>query len=248
MSYPTALAVRLSAAVRGLRALAWFVLGMPRDAAQIVKSGLNRAEAQALMRRRAERILEFSGIDVVLEGPDRLPSGGYVGVYNETSWPDAWAQHAVLWGVHFDRGAAAYEYGFLPYMKRAATVLGLALVPRGDRTGTERVLAQLTAALRGGERVLFGGEGQMSGIDGVRRFKRGGALLAIRSGRPLVPIAFHGGQRLMPWGGLAIKSGTVQVRIGEPIPVAGLQDDDARELADRAQMAVAKLYDGASRA
>jgi len=91
--------------------------------------------------------------------------------------------------------------------------------------------------------VIWGGEGRLSGIDGVSRFKLGSALLAIRSKKPLIPIAFHGGQKLMPLRSIALKSGTIRIRVGTLLSTKGLTEDNSRELADKVQLAVPVLYE-----
>lgn len=227
--------------LRGLGLIAYSLASCSVASARGLRRGWSREEVHAEVRRRAEHALARAGIRVVIDGDERLPDGGYVAVYNESSVPDMAAQH-LLWGRFIDRQAVIGAIGRLPFVRRALPITGLVPLPRGDRAGVDRALAELTAALQRGERVLFGGEGGMSGEDRVRPFKRGAALLAIRSGKPLVPLAFHGGHLLMPWRGLKVRGGTLRVRFGEPIAVDGLREDDARELADRAQAAVAALY------
>lgn len=228
---------------RGALTLGYYFGLMSFGAAWIAWTSKTREAAQAVVRKRAQRALRLGGLDVQVDGDEHLPDGGYVAVYNETSWPDALAFNATLWGAYLDRGAGAAEFGKIPFMKAASGLAGVALVPRGDRAGVDRVLEDLSASLRAGERVAFGGEGRMSGKDGVLRFKQGAALLAIRAGRPLVPMAMRGGHLLLPWGTLNLSPGTVRIRFGPPLPVTGLTDDDARELADQAQAAVTGLYE-----
>ena len=120
---------------------------------------------------------------------------------------------------------------------------GIVEVPRGNREGTDRALAAMVEAARAGERVAWGGEGGFTGKDAVGRFKVGGALIAIRAGVPLVPVAFRGAHALFPLGSLRARPGTLRVRFGDPIPVAGIDEADARVLADRAEAAVAALYE-----
>lgn len=228
--------------VRGLITLGYYFGLMPVGAAWMVGMCNTRGSAQAVIRQRANRALRLGGLEARVDGDEHLPDGGFVAVYNETSWPDALAFNASLWGTHIDRGSGAAEFARIPFMGGACERAGVALVPRGDRAGVDRVLEDLAGSVQAGERVAFGGEGRMSGTDGVIRFKRGAALLAIRSGKPLVPLAMHGGHLLQPWGTLNLRPGTVRLRFGPPLPVDGLGEEGARDLADRAQAAVAGLY------
>jgi len=202
------------------------------------------SEALDVFKRLSQKVLNWAKIKVEVDGSEHLPiKDGYVVVYNETSWPDVIALQAVMFNDYVDHAAAANEYGLIPFMKKACKIAGIALIPRGDRAGVDRVLNDLTHSLKAGRRVVFGGEGRLSGIDGVLRFKVGSALLAIRSGKPLIPVAFHGGQKLMPLKSKCLKPGTIRIRFGTPISTKGLTEDNSRKLADEAQLAVSKLYD-----
>ncbi len=162
-------------------------------------------EALDVFKRLSQKGLSVVNIKVEVDGDENLSmSDGYVAVYNETSWPDVIALQAALYNDYIDHSAVANEYALIPFMKKACKVAGIALVPRGDRAGVDLVLHDLTNSLKSGKRVIWGGEGRLSGIDGVSRFKVGSALLAIRSKKPLIPIAFHGGQKLMPLKSMAL--------------------------------------------
>jgi 1-acyl-sn-glycerol-3-phosphate acyltransferase len=64
-----------------------------------------------------------------------------------------------------------------------------------------------------------------------RKYGVSGALLAVETGAPVVPIAHNSGY-LWPRRSLLKKSGTIYVVIGKPIDPTGL---DAREVNRRAQ-------------
>src|SRR5947208_3122574 len=61
-------------------------------------------------------------------------------------------------------------------------------------------------------------------------FKKGGFLMAIKGGAPLVPIAVQGGRDSMRKGSWIIRPVTVSVRIGQPIETAGYTLDRRDEL------------------
>jgi 1-acyl-sn-glycerol-3-phosphate acyltransferase len=60
------------------------------------------------------------------------------------------------------------------------------------------------------------------------RFKMGGALLATRTGAPVIPIAHNAGE-LWPRNAFIKKPGLVTVSIGPPIPSVGLTPDELNE-------------------
>ena len=152
------------------------------------------------------------------------------------------ALNAVMWR-HQERGSAADVFAYIPTVRAACVYTGIALVPRGSRQKAEPVITELVEAAKAGERVSWGGEGGFSGFDGVKRFKVGSSVIAIRAQVPLVPVAFQGGFQAMSPRTLRARAGSVlRVRFGAPLSTQGLTEDSARELADRAQAAVSAMY------
>lgn len=199
--------------------------------------------ARRLIAAHFHRFLTDCGIDVDVSGGAPEPGNGCVVCYNESSFADVAAFCQVMW-PHIDRAAAADLYAIFPWGRSTCHKAGIELVPRGNRLATEALMARMVEAVKSGERLAWGGEGRISGLDGVARFKVGAALIAIRAQVPIYPVAFCGGQRLMPFKSIRARPGTIHVQFGASIPTTGLQEHDARDLADHAQMAVAALYDG----
>lgn len=226
---------------RGVRAVGGWFLGAPFHAAWTLTRTRTRREAQELLERRAQHTCARWGLRVEVSGEPPPPGKGCVVTYNETSLADMFALHAVMWRA-IDRGSGADVFGRVPLAKPFFARAGIALVPRGNRTGTDRVLAEMVEAVKAGERVGWGAEGRFSGRDEVGHFKVGASLIAIRAQAPLVPVAFRGGHAAMPLGSVRARPGVIRVRFGAPLSTAGLTENDARALADRAQAAATQMY------
>lgn len=68
---------------------------------------------------------------------------------------------------------------------------------------------------------------------------------AIEAGVDILPVAIDGSHRVMPRGGsFLFRPAVVEVRIGKPIPTAGLTASDRRELAGRVRESVCALHEG----
>lgn len=68
--------------------------------------------------------------------------------------------------------------------------------------------------------VLIFPEGTRS-IDGkLQQFKRGAMVLAIRSGKPIVPVAIVGAHSILPRGKFFFRTGAITVVIGKPIEIS----------------------------
>lgn len=233
---------RLTESWRGTRVTARWLLGMPRVNLRLIRTARTRAEAHRILLDTYAGLLAFGGWTVEVSGSPPAPGTGCVLCYNETSFADLFAFGAALL-PHLDRGAGADLYAWIPFTRAALRKTGFELVARGNRKSTDLLLDRMVEAVRQGERVAWGGEGRLSGRDAVGRFKVGAALIAIRSGAPLVPVAFYGGHRAMPLGSVRARPGMIRLRFGRPIGTAGWQEADARVLADRAQAAVAAMYE-----
>ncbi len=228
--------------IRGAVASAAWVIGAPFVTTWTALTPQTRDSSCALISAHFRRFLNRCRIDVSIDGP-RPPKGtGAVICYNESSFADVAAFGMVMWD-HIDRAAAADLYAYLPFGRRLARKAQIEMVPRGNRTGTDAVMSRLYDKLAGGDRLAWGGEGHIVGMDGIGHFKRGASLLAIRAQVPIVPVTFYGGHKTLPFRSVRARPGTIHIRFGTPISTQGLIEDDARDLADKVQAIVARTYE-----
>jgi len=230
-------------AARGVAVLGRLFGTAPLVAFRVSRPPMVRATARAAVlehvasaRRAASVRLDVGPV------PDRGDgSRGFVVAYNQTSIADDLGNLDVLWRFA-DRSVLAAEYGLIPFFEAAARRIGVVLMKRGDRVATEQTIARLVGWAARGEVVTVAAEGRLSPDGAVGHFKRGAFLVAIRAGVPVVPMAVHGGRRILRPGSLRLRSGTLRYRFGPAIPVDGLGEDDAPTLAERTRQVVAALY------
>lgn len=68
-------------------------------------------------------------------------------------------------------------------------------------------------------------------LDGkLGEFRRGAALLALKSGRPIVPCAIIGAFKVLPWGAMFPRFHTITVRIGKPVYLLKEFDETIEDL------------------
>jgi 1-acyl-sn-glycerol-3-phosphate acyltransferase len=96
--------------------------------------------------------------------------------------------------------------------------------------------------LRAGESVACFPEGTRSRDGTIRPFKGGPFLMAIEAGVPVVPVALIGTGAVLPPKGFRVRPGVIRVRVGSPIPTAGLTPNERGELARRVRDEVERLY------
>jgi 1-acyl-sn-glycerol-3-phosphate acyltransferase len=102
---------------------------------------------------------------------------------------------------------------FGPAMKKA----GYISIDRSNRKSSFHSLKKAADTIRNGASVMIFPEGTRSRDGNIRPFKKGGFILAVDSGAPIVPVILHGTWHIMSRNGLMIRPGTVTMEIEEPI-------------------------------
>jgi 1-acyl-sn-glycerol-3-phosphate acyltransferase len=185
-------------------------------------------------------LLAVSFIRVRAEGLDKLDRrANYVFVANHASYMDIPALLSTLpHQFRFFAKQSLYRIPFLGWHLRWAGHLPV------DRSNARASLKSMTEGARIISQrrisVLLFPEGGRS-PHGLRDFKEGAAYIAIKAGVPLVPIAIVGLRRLLPMGSIHIRSGRVAVKVGRPIPTAGLKLDARGELTRRLREEIAGM-------
>src|SRR4051794_6926246 len=193
-----------------------------------------------IARLWARTLLAASLIRVRVEGADKLdPNGTYVFVSNHQSLMDIPAILAALpHQFRFFAKKGLYQIPFVgTHLKRAGHL-------PVDRSSARASLKSMTegAHIISKRRIsvlLFPEGGRAP--EGLREFKEGAAYIAIKAGVPVVPIAIVGMREKLPMGSIHVRSGKVAVRIGEPIPAAGLHLSGRMELTERLYREIAEM-------
>jgi 1-acyl-sn-glycerol-3-phosphate acyltransferase len=120
-----------------------------------------------------------------------------------------------------------FAWPFLgPILRRA----GFVAVDRRDRMQSGQALSRAAKSLRDGSCFLVFAEGTRSLTGALGPFKKGGFVIALEAGSRIVPVAVDGGRELMPRGGFRIRSGTVRVRVLDPLSAASYSYSDRDRL------------------
>ncbi len=191
----------------------------------------------AIARAWGRGMLRVAGIGLRVEG--KLAPGACVLVSNHASYMDI---PALLAGLpeqfRFMAKKSLLKVPFIGYhLKRAGHVA----VERGDPRAAARSMSEAARIVRErGVPVLVFPEGGRNPV-GLREFKEGAAYLAIKAGVPMVPIALVGTRQVLPMDSLLVRPGHITLRIGEPIPTAGLKIHDRDAVTSQLRERVAEL-------
>ncbi len=94
--------------------------------------------------------------------------------------------------------------------------------------------------------ILVFPEGTRSKTGKMGEFKKGGFVLAIETGLSVVPVAIQGSFQLLPTHTLLIQSGTINIKVGSPIPVHPYSVENKQELMDKVRFDIEKLGEKAA--
>jgi 1-acyl-sn-glycerol-3-phosphate acyltransferase len=164
-------------------------------------------------------------------GRERVPAGGLVLAPNHESYLDPVLVGLGLWRpVHFMAKEELWHNVVLAWV---VTAMNTFPVKRGraDRAA----LAEAARLLEAGEQIGIFPQGtrhHAHGLEGLEEGAGGTALIALRAGRPVVPVGIHGTDRIKPPGSRFIRFPRVTVVYGAPIDPAGIPEGQRRERVD----------------
>jgi len=192
--------------------------------------------AHAVARLWARGALAASCVPVIVEHEAPLdPDGRYVFLANHQSLFDIPALLVAIPGqVRFLAKAGLFR---IPVFGWAMSLAGFVPVDRGHRERARGSFERALERLGRGLSILVFPEEQRS-LDGrLLPFKRGGLLLAAKSGLPIVPVGLDGALAVQSRRSFWIRPRPIHVRFGRPLAPSG----SVRELRDLARAARAEV-------
>lgn len=195
----------------------------------------------AMWRFWARSMLFLCGARVRISGLENLdPAQNYIFASNHLSLIDSPVLVAYL--PHTVRFLAKRELFSIPFMGWYMKNQGHIAIDRGDARATLRSMAEAAGVIdREHKSVLVFPEGTRSMDGNLQEFKDGAALLAIRARTPIVPVAVVGTQKILPAKAKDIRGGTVELRIGKPIPTEGLDQKQRSHLTAQLRASIIAL-------
>jgi 1-acyl-sn-glycerol-3-phosphate acyltransferase len=131
----------------------------------------------------------------------------------------------------------------VPLMATLFDIGGFVAVERADREKAMAAISRGADSLKAGNSFLLFPEGTRSRTGQLLPFKKGGFIMAIEAQAPIVPVAVQGGRDAMRKGSAFVRPVMVLVRVGSPIPTAGLTMADRDGLIARVRSEIAALLE-----
>src|SRR6266550_8674619 len=178
------------------------------------------------------------GVRVRVRGLERIPSDVCLFVANHTSSADA---PAVVGAIPRRIAILLKESLFKwPIVGQAFRSARFIPVNRSARDSAIASVEKATEALKAGQSFLIYPEGTRSPDGRLQEFKKGAAMMAIKAGVPIVPMACSGAHRIMEKNSLVIHPGEIVVEFLEPIDASKYSLEARDVLNQRVQDAMAR--------
>ena len=190
----------------------------------------------------ARTILFVSRVKIQTSGVEKLdPAKSYIFMANHQSNFDI----PVLLGrlpVQF-RWLAKEELFRIPIFGSSMRKCGYISIDRSNRKLAFASLKEAARKIRDGVSVLIFPEGTRSRDGRIQPFKKGGFVLSVDAGVPIVPIVIYGTCFIMPKGRLLIRSRMVRMDILEPIETTAFTRKTKDELMEKVRSTICEAYD-----
>jgi 1-acyl-sn-glycerol-3-phosphate acyltransferase len=216
--------------------LAWLILHL-----------MPRGQPAARMTTIALRIyFGLIGCRIDLEGREHMDAyGACIYVSNHTSYSDVLVVMALFeTNYHF---VAKNEINDMLFIGTFLRKIGHYAFERGKLRERSRLAEQMEQALLGGESLFIFAEGTFTAQPGVGPFQSGAFRAAVKTGKPIVPVALRGARRFLQDGTWLPKPSRITVTVCPAlVPSAASNGRDLAEvlrLRDEARRVIAE-YSG----
>ncbi len=174
----------------------------------------------------------YPGWTVRVTGRDHIrPDHAYVIVANHTSMADIVLMFCLFRQFKWVSKAAVFNYPILGWNMRMCRYIPLV---RGDKDSINHMMQTCVRWLENGMSIVMFPEGTRSKDGWLKPFKHGAFTMALQTSRDVIPVAIHGGHRLIPKHGKTFAtSADLWVEILPPLAVDGTADVET--LSERAR-------------
>jgi 1-acyl-sn-glycerol-3-phosphate acyltransferase len=182
--------------------------------------------------------LALSNTPVELYGTEHLPDGPIILMSNHQSNFDILALIAAIpFRIYW---IAKKELFDIPIFGSSMRRGGYIPLDRSDGRKALKSMDNAAAIIRQGKSVVMFPEGTRTRDGQLLPFKRGGFMLAVRAGVPVIPVTINGSGKVNPGGLIKLYSGRITLTLHPPITVPeGMKKGAAEEwLMEEVQRAI----------
>ncbi len=176
----------------------------------------------------ARLALALNNTPVTLQGAEHLPDGPFIMMSNHQSGFDILSLiAAVPRRIYWIAKKELFDIPvFGPSMRRG----GYIPLDRSDGRKALKSMDHAASIIRQGSSVVMFPEGTRTKDGRLLPFKRGGFMLAVRAGVPVIPVTINGSGRVNPGGLIRLYSGGITITLHPGIVIPeGMKKSEAEE-------------------
>ena len=144
------------------------------------------------------------------------------------------------------RWLAKAELFKIPVFGRAMLGAGYVKIDRFNQESAFESINEAARKMKDGVSVMIFPEGTRSKDGSVRPFKKGGFVMAVDSGVPIVPVVIRGTWPIMAKSSLRINRGEVEMVLAKPIDTTGYSRETKKDLMERVRTVICQKFDNAN--
>jgi len=186
-------------------------------------------------------MLKATRVKVTIRNREKMRRGAqYVIISNHQSMYDILALVTSL-GLQF-RWIIKKELRGIPLFGYALYVSRNIFIDRSDSGKAIESIHRGMDRLPPGTSVMFFAEGTRSSGNAIGEFKKGGFIMALEKGFPILPVTVNGSRRVLPGKSLVFNPGTIEVVVGNPIDAADFSRDTLKDLIDQTREVIVRNF------
>jgi 1-acyl-sn-glycerol-3-phosphate acyltransferase len=219
--------------------VATLLLAVPIISAALLSSTGNLAFT--LSKIWAWTMLRVTRVKVVIRGHEKIvPGQSYIIISNHQSEYDILALVTTL-KIQF-RWIIKKELRKVPLFGYALELSRNIFIDRSHPDQAMKSIQEGLDRLPPGVGVMFFAEGTRSADGSIQPFKKGGFVMALEKGVPILPVTVNGSRKILPKRSLVFRPGTIEVVVSDPIDTAGWQKGRMQELMERTRNIIIDNY------
>ena len=184
----------------------------------------------------------LNGIQVDVEGLEHISRNqAQIFVANHQGFFDIFALNGYL-PVQL-RWVAKSSLFKIPFVGWSMSASGYIPVDRSNRKKSYQAFLATIEQLKAGNSIVIFPEGTRSEDGTIGPFKKGGPLLSVRSGAPLVPVTLLGTGSIIKKGSGTIKPGRIEIIISPPISSQAVKDEREENVLRTLRNTICKNYE-----
>ncbi|HID39773.1 MAG TPA: 1-acyl-sn-glycerol-3-phosphate acyltransferase [Calditrichaeota bacterium] len=195
-----------------------------------------------VIRTWAKGIIKASGIKVEIEGLDRFDHDkAYIVIANHQGNFDilVLSQYLPLTA----RFVAKKELFRIPLFAQGMRLAGMIEIDRGNSAKARATLQRTVDVIRSGVSVIIFPEGTRSKDGTIQRFKKGGFILALDTGVPLLPVSISGSRYIMQKNSIWLRKGRIKIVFDKPIDPKNYTYQNRNKLLETVRQVIIKNFD-----